>query len=43
MILDAARVLIPFVVAFAIGIASAPVLTHYLYKHKPWKKQGRKQ
>jgi len=38
MILDAARVLIPFVVAFAIGIASAPVLTHYLYKHKAWKK-----
>lgn len=42
MILDAARVLIPFVVAFAIGIASAPVLTHYLYKHKAWKKKSGK-
>lgn len=42
MILDAARVLIPFVVAFAIGIASAPVLAHYLYKHKAWKKKGGK-
>ena len=38
MILDAARVLIPFVVAFAIGIASTPVLTHFLYKYKAWKK-----
>lgn len=38
MIFDAARILVPFVIAFAIGIASAPVLTHYLYKHKAWKK-----
>lgn len=42
MIFDAARVLIPFVIAFAIGIASAPVLTHYLYKHRAWKKVGGK-
>lgn len=42
MIFDAARVLIPFVIAFAIGIASAPVLTHYLYKHQAWKKVGGK-
>jgi phospho-N-acetylmuramoyl-pentapeptide-transferase len=42
MIFDAARVLIPFVIAFAIGISSAPILTHYLYKHKAWKKKGGK-
>ena len=42
MLFDAARVLIPFVIAFCIGIASAPVLTHYLYKYKAWKKKGGK-
>lgn len=42
MILDAARVIIPFVVAFGIGIAIAPLITHYLYKHKAWKKKGGK-
>lgn len=42
MIIDAARVLIPFVIAFAIGISSAPLLTHYLYKHRAWKKKGGK-
>lgn len=42
MIFDAARVLIPFVCAFVIGIALAPVLTHYLYKHKAWKKKSGK-
>lgn len=43
MILDAARVLIPFVIAFGVGIMSAPVLTHYLYKHKAWKKKAGKE
>ena len=42
MIFDAARVLIPFVIAFAIGISSAPILAHYLYKYKAWKKKGGK-
>lgn len=42
MIVDAARVLIPAVVAFAIGIAFAPVLTHYLYHWRTWKKVGGK-
>ncbi len=42
MLLDAARVLIPFVIAFATGVALAPILTHYLYKHKVWKKKGGK-
>ncbi len=43
MILDAARVLIPFVISFGIGIALAPVLTHYLYKYKAWKKKAGKE
>ncbi len=35
---NAARVLIPFITSFVIGIALTPVITHYLYKHKVWKK-----
>ena len=42
MLLDAARVLLPFVIAFAIGISIAPILTHYLFKYKAWKKKGGK-
>ncbi|HEX2792730.1 MAG TPA: hypothetical protein VHO23_03390 [Candidatus Paceibacterota bacterium] len=42
MIFEAARVLIPFVTAFVIGIAFSPLLTHYLYKYKAWKKTGGK-
>ena len=42
VIFDAARVLIPFVICFAVGIAAAPLLTHYLYKHRAWKKKGGK-
>lgn len=39
---DAARVLIPFVLAFCVGIALAPILTRFLYKYKVWKKRGGK-
>jgi phospho-N-acetylmuramoyl-pentapeptide-transferase len=42
MLFDAARVLIPFVIAFVVGITSAPILTHYLYAYKAWKKKGGK-
>ncbi len=42
MIFDAARVLIPSVLSFVIGIAFAPVLTHYLFKFRAWKKKGGK-
>lgn len=42
MFLDAARVLIPSVVSFIIGIGLAPVVAHYLYKHRAWKKVGGK-
>ena len=42
MIFDAARVLIPSVLSFVIGIALAPLLTHYLFKFRAWKKVGGK-
>jgi phospho-N-acetylmuramoyl-pentapeptide-transferase len=42
-LLDAARILIPFVLTFCVGIVLAPVLTGYLYKYKVWKKKGGKQ
>lgn len=35
---DIIKVFIPATASFAIGILSAPLLTHYLYKHKVWKK-----
>ncbi len=42
MILDAARVLIPFVLAFAAGIVLAPILAGELYKRRAWKKKAGK-
>ena len=39
---DAARVLIPFIVSFSVGIILAPVLAHNLYKYKAWKKKSGK-
>ncbi len=36
------KVFIPAALAFASGIAFAPLLTHYLYAHKVWKKTARK-
>lgn len=38
MIIDVVKVFLPSVVAFVIGIAITPILTHYLYKYKLWKK-----
>ncbi len=32
----------PAVMAFVIGIAITPIITHFLYKHKVWKKEGGK-
>ena len=37
------KVLSPFTVAFFLGIAITPFLTHYLYKYKLWKKQARSE
>jgi UDP-N-acetylmuramyl pentapeptide phosphotransferase/UDP-N-acetylglucosamine-1-phosphate transferase len=35
---DSVRVMLPAAVAFALGIAFAPVLAHYLYRYRTWKK-----
>lgn len=40
MILDVVKVLVPAVTTFAIGIAITPLVAHFLYKHKLWKKQS---
>lgn len=40
---DLIKIFIPTALAFVIGISIAPVLTHYLYKHKAWKKAPGKQ
>jgi len=39
MIPDIVRVLVPATTAFVIGILATPILTHYLYKYRAWKKQ----
>ena len=36
------KVFIPTILAFVIGIGITPLVTHYLYKHRVWKKQGGK-
>lgn len=38
MIIDVVKIFIPATVAFFIGIAITPVISHYLYKFKAWKK-----
>jgi len=37
------KVLLPAALAFVIGIMIAPLITHFLYKHKVWKKEGGKK
>jgi len=37
------KILIPATVAFVIGIIITPLVTHYLYKYKAWKKIGGKK
>ncbi len=36
------NILIPALISFAIGVLITPLVTHFLYKHKVWKKQGGK-
>lgn len=36
------KILVPAVMAFVIGLLLTPLLTHYLFKYKVWKKQGGK-
>ena len=42
MFIDIIKVFLPTTVAFFIGIALTPLLTHYLYKYKLWKKKAGK-
>lgn len=39
---DISKVFIPATTAFVLGIALAPLLTHYLFKYKVWKKKAHK-
>jgi phospho-N-acetylmuramoyl-pentapeptide-transferase len=36
------KILLPALVTFAIGILITPIVTHYLYRYKAWKKEGGK-
>ncbi|QQG37578.1 MAG: hypothetical protein HYS26_03035 [Candidatus Kaiserbacteria bacterium] len=38
MLSEIVRVLVPATASFVIGMALTPLLTHYLYKYKAWKK-----
>lgn len=38
MLSDIVRVLVPATASFIVGMAITPILTHYLYKYKAWKK-----
>lgn len=39
MPLDVVKVIAPAVIAFGIGVAITPIITHYLYKYRAWKKK----
>lgn len=43
MIIDVIKVMLPATLAFFVGIAITPLLTHYLYKYKAWKKNSGKK
>lgn len=38
MITDAAKIFLPAIIAFVVGILITPTISHYLYKYKLWKK-----
>ena len=41
VIINVAKVFFPSTAAFAVGIIIAPLLSHYLYKYKAWKKNAK--
>lgn len=43
MVVDIIKVLSPAALAFIIGISITPIVTHYLYKHRCWKKRAGKK
>ena len=36
------NILVPALMSFIIGVGLTPLVTHFLYKHKVWKKSGGK-
>lgn len=40
MTVDVIKILLPTTVAFIVGILTTPILTHYLYRYKMWKKSS---
>lgn len=42
MTADVIKVLIPATLTFAVGIGITPLITHFLYRHKLWKKKAGK-
>ncbi len=40
--MDIIKIILPAILSFIIGILITPILTHYLYKHKAWKKKSGK-
>lgn len=43
MVVDLIKVISPTAIAFFVGMAITPVVTHYLYKYKCWKKNSGKK
>ncbi|MDP3735158.1 MAG: hypothetical protein Q8R39_01885 [bacterium] len=41
MIINVAKVFLPATIAFAIGVVFAPLLAHYLYRFRMWKKSAK--
>ena len=42
MILNVVKIFVPWLVSFFAGLAFSPLLTHFLYKYKMWKKKSGK-
>ncbi len=40
MILNVVKIFVPWIISFFAGLAFSPILTHFLYKHKMWKKKS---
>jgi len=43
MIDDVVKIFIPAILTFAVGVMTTPILTHYLYKYRFWKKKSGKR
>jgi len=40
MIINVVKIFVPWLISFFAGLAFSPFLTHFLYKHKMWKKKA---